>query len=229
MKHDVEGAEADTADEVHASVVATAATLSTVQEILTQDGYEVDEGVYLPLEGQKSGGSLTALLESHYASIKTEFPAPPNTACEEEQQRRASSLKPRGSLLPKNSQEGLTNFRSGSGIMEESEVKRFIACEEEWFSNTNDFSTLQTLLECPALQGISESGALNITNWVENYLYCSGLTRAAGDSVILGQLRDWNYVEEFVPHQMIQVRGFSTVFLFHVFIIEALFKFCWCS
>jgi hypothetical protein len=44
-----------------------------------------------------------------------------------------------------------------------------------------------------------------LSNWVESYLYCNGLTRAAGESVILGQLKDWNYVEELVPLQMIQV------------------------
>jgi len=61
------------------------------------------------------------------------------------------------------------------------------------------------VIKIAALLGISESGALNLSNWVESYLFCDGLTKAAGESVILGHLQDWSFVEEFVPLQMIQV------------------------
>jgi len=82
---------------------------------------------------------------------------------------------------------------------------KFIACEEQWFKTLDDFSVFKALLECPALLAINESGALDLSGWVNNYLLSTGTKVEGGEGVLIGQLKDWNYVEEFVPIQMIQV------------------------
>lgn len=85
------------------------------------------------------------------------------------------------------------------------ETKRFIACEEQWFEDINDSSVIQALLECPALLAINESGALDLNKWIEKYLLSTGMDVGPGDGVLLGELKNWNFVEELVPIQTVQM------------------------
>ncbi|CAG7835532.1 unnamed protein product [Allacma fusca] len=82
--------------------------------------------------------------------------------------------------------------------------------ETNWNENVKNLTALQAIVNCPALLAISDSGALQLSKWIETYLFCTGLKRAAGEGAILGKLRDWNFAEELVPVQMIQALSDAT-------------------
>ncbi|CAL8143102.1 unnamed protein product [Orchesella dallaii] len=88
--------------------------------------------------------------------------------------------------------------------------KRFIACEEQWFDDIHDKSVIQALLECPALLAINESGALDLSKWVEKYLFSYGMDIGGGEGILLGDLKNWNFVEELVPIQTVQMLNEAT-------------------
>jgi hypothetical protein len=105
---------------------------------------------------------------------------------------------------PQPSRKILEDYYFGSATPDPN-AKKFIACEEQWFKTLDEFSVFRSLLECPALLAVNESGALDITQWISNYLLSTGVVKDTGDGVLIGRLQDWNYVEELVPIQMIQV------------------------
>lgn len=109
-----------------------------------------------------------------------------------------------GKRLPPETADENYNFGEAAAVTN-SESNRFIACDAEWFKDMQDFSVFKALFECPALLAISESGALDLSKWIETYLLSSGMCQAGGDGTMIGNLKDWNYVEELVPIQTVQL------------------------
>jgi len=83
---------------------------------------------------------------------------------------------------------------------------KFVECAKADFVNMNEMNIFESVLECPALLAISDSGALDLSKWVDNFLLSKGLpAKIAREGVLLGEMKDWSFVEELQPSQMIQV------------------------